>query len=104
MNTNTDLETAVTYHSAPSILYVVETDQTYLIDEKRGLSWLLQGTEAVIWDFLASGYSYQKIVGFISLLANLPEAGAEEAVLTTLENWIKQGILKKQLIDDQLDS
>ncbi len=102
MNPNPNLQTAVTYHPAPSILYVVEADQTRLIDQKRGLSWSLQGLEAILWDFLTSGYSYQKTIHFISLWPNLPGTDAEEVMLTMLDDWCNQGILEKTF-DDQPD-
>jgi hypothetical protein len=103
MNTVIDPEITVTYYSMPSILYVVEADQTRLIDGERGLSWSLRGVEAVLWDLLASGHPYQQIVHFISLWPNLPGTGSEKVVLTTLESWVNQGILEKTF-NDQFDA
>lgn len=87
-------EAAVIYQPVPSIRYVIEADHIRLVDEQQGLSWMLKGTEAILWDLLVSGYSYQKIVVFISLLPSLSEADAEITVLTTLGNWVNQGILQ----------
>lgn len=102
-NIATNFENVVTYQPKSSIRYVVETDQTRLIDEQRGLSWSLQGGEATIWDLLNSGYPYQKIVHFISLLSDLSVVNAEKVVLTALRTWAAQGILEIML-SDQSDS
>ncbi len=103
MNTASNFETAVSYRPAPSIRYVIEVDQTRLIDDRRGLSWSLQGLEAAIWDLLTSGHAYQRIVYSVSLLSDLPGVSAKKIVLAALQSWTDQGILEKTL-DDQPDS
>jgi hypothetical protein len=59
------------YHCSPSIIWVKDADQTLVVDRETGQSWALRGVEAVVWDLLTIGYSYQRIVPMLSLILSL---------------------------------
>ena len=82
------------YRCSPSIVWVKDADQTLAVDTETEQSWPLRGVEAVVWDLLAVGYSYQKIVPMLSLILSLPIEEAERALASVLEKWRDAGVVR----------
>ncbi len=97
MNSDPTLETTITYHPVSALQSIVEADHIRLVDSQRGFSWSLKGVDAAMWDLLASGYPFQKIVYFVSIWLGLTEAETKQIVLARLDDWVNQGILEKNM-------
>jgi hypothetical protein len=82
------------YQCAPGITWLRDADHMLLVEEERGQSWLMRGTQAAVWDFLTLAYPYQKIVRFLSLLLRVPIEEAEVTLLCLLCDWQAAGILQ----------
>jgi len=82
------------YRCTPAITWVKDADQILLIDAEREQFWFIQGVEAVIWDFLALAYPYEKIVHFLSLMHSTSTDEAEETLHLALCGWRRAGIVQ----------
>ena len=84
----------LTYRCAPTIAWVKDAGQTLLIEEKQGRAWSLRGAEAAVWDWLSLGYSYDEIVGLLSVLVDTPEEKARERLASVVHGWEQAGIVR----------
>lgn len=82
------------YRCSPSIVWVNDAEQTLVVDKETKQSWVLCGTEAVVWDLLAVGYSYQRIVPMLSLSLSLSVEEAEHTLTGVLRKWQDASIIQ----------
>jgi hypothetical protein len=82
------------YRCSPSIVWVNDAEQTLVVDKETKQSWVLRGTEAVVWDLLAVGYSYQRIVPMLSLILSLSVEEAEHTLTGVLRKWQDASIIR----------
>lgn len=83
------------YRCSPSIIWVKDTNQTLVVDRETGQSWALRGVEAVVWDLLTIGYSYQRIVPMLSLILSLSTEEAEYTLAGVLRKWRDASIVQE---------
>jgi hypothetical protein len=79
---------------APTINWLRDTDQVFLLDTESGQYWSIRGIEMAMWDFMTLAYPYEKIVRFLSLFLETSPAEAEKVFITTLCNWQEVGIIQ----------
>jgi len=84
----------INFRCTPSITWVKDSGQIFLIDTDNGRSWTLCGTEATVWSFLTLGYRYEKIGRFLSLMLKIPEGEARKALMAMLREWQDRGIVQ----------
>jgi hypothetical protein len=72
---------------------VKDAQQTLVVDQEKQRSWVLRDVEAVIWDLLTVGYSYQELVSMLSLLLALPTEESARTLVDALRRWREVGIL-----------
>ncbi|MBU0703104.1 MAG: hypothetical protein KKC18_04485 [Chloroflexi bacterium] len=84
----------VTYCCSPSIVWVKDAGQTLVVDRETRQTWTLRGMEAVVWDLLAVGYSYQRIVPLLSLIFSLSAGEAKSTLTGLLREWQDTGIVQ----------
>ncbi len=65
-----------------------------LFEEDGTRSWTIRGAEAAIWDLLALGYRFDRIVHFLSILLNVPNEEARATLLATLQTWERAGMVQ----------
>jgi hypothetical protein len=82
------------YFCAPTMTWVQDANQTFLVDADGGRFWSLRGVEAAIWDLLSLGYGYEKVARFLSLMLRVSEDEAESALSATLRRWQDEGIVQ----------
>lgn len=82
------------YRCSPAIAWVRDADQTLLVDRETAQSWSLHNPDALIWDLLVVGYSYEKIVQMLCLILSLSMAEAEHTLSDVLGNWRATGIVQ----------
>jgi hypothetical protein len=82
------------YRCGPEIAWVKDMERTILVQEAEGRSWSLQGQEAMIWDLLTLGYSFERVVAFLSVSAadSVEETGG--TLLALLQQWEQVGIVQ----------
>ena len=83
----------LSYRCSPTILWLRDAEQTLLVDRGRGLSWSLGGVEAVVWDWLAVGRTYEQLVEMLALTLSLPGTDARCQLDRILQRWLAAGIL-----------
>jgi len=83
-----------TYHCSPAIVWVKDADQTLVVDGESGQSWTLRGAEAVVWDLLAVGCRYRKIVELLALTLSLSPKQADQSLSSMLRKWRAAGIVQ----------
>jgi hypothetical protein len=84
----------VYYCCSSNIAWVREAGHILLVDRETGESWSLHDAEEVIWDLLAVGYSYEKIVQILSLTLSLSADQADHTLSDVLRNWRDAGIVQ----------
>jgi hypothetical protein len=87
-------EPPLTYRCSPAIVWVRDAGQILLVDKEAEQSWSLHDAEAVIWDLLTVGYSYEKIVQMLSLTLSLSVEQADRTLSNVLRNWRDAGIVQ----------
>ena len=75
---------------------VRDIDMTLLVNDQNGKSFILRGLEATIWDWLTLNYSYNKIVGLLATIFDLPICKTEFRLNSILREWVEKGLLKTQ--------
>jgi hypothetical protein len=81
---------------APEVAWVRDADRVLVLEPATGRSWSLRGIEAALWDWLAIGYPYAKLVHLMSLALDSPRGAAEEQALELLHRWHDEGILQRK--------
>ncbi len=84
----------LTYRCSPSIVWVKDAEQTLVVDRETEQSWVLCDVEAVVWDLLAVGYSYHRIVPLLSLILSLSVDEAGHTLAGVLQKWQDAGIVQ----------
>ena len=84
----------VTYCCSPSIAWVKDARQVLVMDKETRQTWTLRGTEAVVWDLLAVGYPYRKIIQMLSLIYSLPVEEARDTLAGVLRKWKNADIIR----------
>ncbi|MGD1992490.1 MAG: hypothetical protein PVI59_04775 [Anaerolineae bacterium] len=79
--------------SAPAIAWVRDAGRTLLVDQMTGASLLLQGAEAVIWDLVVAGHSYDRLIPMLAAILSLSEEKARIALVGALAVWQEKGFL-----------
>lgn len=82
------------YRCSPSIAWVRDANQTLVVDRETEQSWILHGVEAIVWDLLTVGYSYQSMVSMLSLTLSTSAEEAERTLAGVLEEWQGDGIVQ----------
>jgi hypothetical protein len=82
-----------TYRCAPTIAWVKDAGQTLLVEEKGRRAWSLRGEEAVVWDLLNLGYSFDRTVAFLSDLLEIPGEEARMRLCGFIREWEVAGIV-----------
>lgn len=82
------------YRCAPDFVWVRDAERVIVVDSEGGRSWSLDGIEAAIWDWLAMGYSYPKIVGFVSLILKRSQDETGAVLQDTLRRWYRAGLVQ----------
>lgn len=82
------------FSCGPSIIWTRDRDRTFLVDSHTPSSWMLQGTEAMVWDLLVLAYAYPKMVTLLSVVLGVPTGEVRGLLLDILVKWHKQGILE----------
>ncbi len=81
------------YHCAPAIVWVKDSGQTILVESEKECYWIIRGLEAMVWDLLTLNYTFEGIVGFLSLMLETPVGEATGALRAILQGWEDAGIL-----------
>jgi hypothetical protein len=88
-----------TLHSQSDLWWLVDGRGTLVVDARAGDSRWLEGTEAVVWQWLQIGYSVSKIIRLVSELENNPDGGkrnlaeSQQVVVAIIEKWRAAGWL-----------
>ena len=73
-----------------------DADATIVVDRRRGTSWVLDGAEAAIWDWLCLGHSRARIIRLLAALLDSSDESAQRSLSVTLERWLSAGLLALQ--------
>jgi len=87
-------EPPLVYCCSPAIVWARDAGHILLLDRETGQSWSLRDEEEVIWDLLAVGHSYEKIVQILSLTLSLSAEQADHTLFSVLQNWRDAGIVQ----------
>jgi len=86
-------QNGLAYGPAPGIAWVKDAGQTILVDGLGGKSWILHGLEAVAWDLMALGYSFEEAAGSLALLSKVDDEQGRTTLLVLVRRWQGAGIL-----------
>jgi hypothetical protein len=74
--------------------WVQDRDQVLIVDMRQQVSHQLRGTEAIVWSWLASAYSYPKMTRLLANLLTVSPAEAEKQLQAFLSQWLRAGLLE----------
>jgi hypothetical protein len=86
-------DSSITLSCPPAIHWVKDSGQIVVVDEKKPATWILQGFEAAVWDYLMLGYSFPKLTATLRTLLNVPIQEAEDKIAACIRNWQAGGLL-----------
>jgi hypothetical protein len=84
-----------TYRCAPHVVWTRDVDRVLLVDSEGERAWELDGLEAAIWDWLAMGYPYDKVVDFVSLVLACSQDEAGKTLEAALDAWRQAGLVER---------
>jgi hypothetical protein len=84
---------AIVYSCPAYVHWVRDADLVALVDEQRHCSQVLRGDEAMLWDWLALGYSYSVLLRQSAAVWEMPEQEAACILAESLARWHKLGWL-----------
>jgi hypothetical protein len=79
--------------ATPTVVWLRDGNQVFLVDEERQTSSTLRGTEATIWDLVVLAYPYPNIVAFLSLLLHVSADEARIHLMAILGQWQAEGLV-----------
>ena len=82
------------YRCAPTIVWARDEGRVIVVDDQDKRSWLLDGIEAAIWDWVTMGYAHPRIVSMVSLTLKGSDAQAETLLENTLHRWYLAGLVQ----------
>ena len=83
------------YHCAPGIGWSVEIRNIILINKLTGSVCNLSYPEAAVWDLISRGYSFDKLVGMLSVISAKDSAEAKRFIVQTVDDLTEEGFLIK---------
>lgn len=86
--------------SPASLVWVKDCNQVLIIDEQRRTFHRLSDEAALVWGWLASAYSYPKIVRLLENLLKLSPEEAEKKLHSLLHAWQRAGLLEREAGED----
>ncbi len=82
---------------APTVVWTRSGDRIYLVDAARATAQTLDGTAAMIWELLALGYNYGRLVAQLTDLLAISAREAREIVRNTLDAWRNENWIERAL-------
>jgi hypothetical protein len=83
-----------TYRCEPGIAWLSDARRILLVHTRTGQSWVLHGTQAALWDWLALAHTYDEAVCLMARLVDASPEQAERVVQTILNDWHAAGIVQ----------
>ena len=84
-----------TYTCPPHVKWVIDAQQTIVINEQNGDFAILSDVNATLWSWLTLNYSYDKLLTLINALeCPFPE----QLLQSTLQKWTGSGLLMERKV------
>ena len=80
------------------IYWVKEFDKIVIISLKQNLACILEGTDAVIWEYLTLQYDNAGLTAHLSALLDISADAASNTMIKTLIAWEQKGLIKKEKV------
>jgi hypothetical protein len=81
------------YACSSTVVWVKDAGMTLVVDRDSQCFWALRDGEAVAWELLALGYSFEKLVTVLSLVLALSVEEAERSLIDMLHRWCDEGLV-----------
>lgn len=78
---------------ADGIQWVKEVTVILVVDETGGRSWELHGFEAMLWDLLMLGYTWQRLQEVFGALFMETPGQVDARLISCLRAWLSKGLL-----------
>jgi hypothetical protein len=82
-----------TYRCNEGVRWAVTTGGILLLHIPDGEKVFLKYPQAVVWDLVSRGYSYEQTKSMLRTITSLDEKQAAELLVSCLEGWVKEGFL-----------
>ncbi|KAA3655511.1 MAG: hypothetical protein DWQ04_33390 [Chloroflexi bacterium] len=79
-----------TYTCPPHVKWVIDAQQTIVINEQSGEFAILSDIDAMLWSWLTLNYSYKKL---LTLISAIEMSQPEKLLRSTLQKWANAGLL-----------
>lgn len=89
---------ATIFHCNEDIHWVKEFDKIVLISLEQNLAYVLEGTDAVIWEYLTLQYGSAQLIAHLSALLDISTDAANNTMIKTLIAWEQKGLIKKEKV------
>ena len=83
----------VVYRCVPSVNWLRDRDAIRLVDAGSARSWAFHGTDAIVWDLIATGYQLPQVSRMLAVIRSVSPLEAAALVSDMLRNWETQGLV-----------
>ncbi len=84
-----------TYRACKGIYWCNDKDFILVVDETRRAAFELHSHEAALWRILHQPYGMDETLAFYASLLDLPLEQGRTALLNTVQNWLRAGLLEE---------
>ncbi|MBP7998232.1 MAG: hypothetical protein KA314_29255 [Chloroflexi bacterium] len=81
------------YRCPASVLWVQDAAALIVVNETTQMTYRLEGFAAALWNWLALGYAYPRLMAFVMAWYALPASQARDLLQKQLDLWQEAGLL-----------
>ena len=79
-----------------NIIWTIEVDGLYILDQEKKLGFMLYYPEAALWDIFSRIKTKEQLILQMASIINCDRSQADNYVDNTLSGWCRKGILVKK--------
>jgi hypothetical protein len=79
------------------VVWVKDTEQILVVDTQSQRHRTLRDKEAVVWELLAVGYPYERLVTMLALVFSLTTSQAESVLTEMVHKWHEERLVCREV-------
>ena len=76
----------------PTLVWVKDAERSQVVDRESGESWKLDGTAAIVWEWMLAGCSREEICAMLALVESVSARDAEAMLARIVQEWRDSGL------------
>ncbi len=87
-----------TFHCGEDIQWAKDFNRIVLISLNQNRAFILNDTEAILWEYLTLGYKYSELVTYLSSMLNISANQASATITQIIQVWEKEEIINRDKV------